>query len=110
MRWRVCPRKAPKGPAKLQGKEDLDKCSLDRMELERKKKGRKEGRQARQGGREEGWREDRPLFLLGQDPHGDLSGPAQGLTHQRRLMKHWLKERTSGPPGGEALRTKHSGY
>lgn len=76
----------------------------------RKEGGRKEGRQARQGGREEGWREDRPLFLLGQDPHGDLSGPAQGLTHQRRLMKHWLKERTSGPPGGEALRTKHSGY
>ena len=51
MRWRVCPRKAPKGPAKLQGKEDLDKCSLDRMELERKKKGRKEGRQAGRKGR-----------------------------------------------------------
>ena len=43
MWWRVCPRKAPKCPPQLQGKEDLDKCSLDRMELEGKKKGRKEG-------------------------------------------------------------------
>lgn len=77
---------------------------------ERREGERKAGRQGKAGGKKGGGERDRPLFLLGQDPHGDLSGPAQGLTHQRRLMKHWLKERTSGPLGREALRTKHSGY
>lgn len=77
------------------------------MEEGKREERRKEGKKERQGGREKGRERTRPLL---QDPHGDLSGPAQGLTHKRRLMKHWLKERTNGLPGREALRTKHSGY
>lgn len=47
----VCPRKAPR-VLQVTGQEDLDKCSLDRMELEpENRRERKEGRQAGRKGR-----------------------------------------------------------
>lgn len=77
---------------------------------ERREGERKAGRQGKAGGKKGGRREDRPLFLLGQDPHGDLSGPAPGLDTPKTLDETLVERENEWPPGREALRTKHSGY